>query len=646
MAPELIELGDTRCRRDRSDPRMGEGDRWPVDKSARYPPIGDYAFICDCHSVALVSRTAIDRLVLHAAPRRREHASAASSTGSAAATARSARRRRYESSARVPRRHARARDHVSHARRRGAAASTASRCARADGCEPRQQLLRVLEVRARPHARRGPRRAALRLRRGARRGSAATTGDSSPRSAATTPSSCSATTSSNAAGEHDIGGLVDGRRRRAGAVRRSRRFPRRSRHRRPRAGHARRDRPPARRRRSRGGATGPRTVARCDDADGRGGAPLGDRAQGAHVRADRRDRGRADDVAARDASAARATGTTASAGSATRTSPSARSPRSAARARPTASGASSSAARRASADSLQIMYGVGGERRLTEVELDLDGYRGSRPVRIGNARRRRSSSSTSTASCSISRGAGTNAGTRPTTTTGASSSSLVDRGRRALERARSGHLGDAGRAAPLRAVEGDVLGRRSTAACGWPRSACAVHRPAAGAAARNETPRDDRAARATASARGIFVQAFGSTDARRVAAAAARVRLRRLGRRADGAHRRRDPRATSYATGCCCATRPTDGARRRERRRSSPARSGSRSASPTRAGSTRRAAAFDRRLGHGNDLGLFAEEFDPKTGELLGNFPQGLTHLSHIAAALAIGDRRRAAYVS
>ncbi|MFQ5472833.1 MAG: glycoside hydrolase family 15 protein, partial [Dehalococcoidia bacterium] len=35
---------------------------------------------------------------------------------------------------------------------------------------------------------------------------------------------------------------------------------------------------------------------------------------------------------------------------------------------------------------LQIMYGLGGERRLTETELpELDGYRGSRPVRIGNA---------------------------------------------------------------------------------------------------------------------------------------------------------------------------------------------------------------------------------------------------------------------
>ena len=36
------------------------------------------------------------------------------------------------------------------------------------------------------------------------------------------------------------------------------------------------------------------------------------------------------------------------------------------------------------AEDLQIVFGVGGERRLGEQELDLSGYRGSRPVRVGN----------------------------------------------------------------------------------------------------------------------------------------------------------------------------------------------------------------------------------------------------------------------
>jgi GH15 family glucan-1,4-alpha-glucosidase len=55
-------------------------------------------------------------------------------------------------------------------------------------------------------------------------------------------------------------------------------------------------------------------------------------------------------------------------------------------------------------------------------------------------------------------------------------------------------------------------------------------------------------------------------------------------------------------------------------------------------------AMFDRLLGHRNDVGLLAEEFDPVTKRQLGNFPQAFSHLALINSATNLASHAGCAH--
>ena len=50
------------------------------------------------------------------------------------------------------------------------------------------------------------------------------------------------------------------------------------------------------------------------------------------------------------------------------------------------------------------------------------------------------------------------------------------------------------------------------------------------------------------------------------------------------------------------------------------------------------AKLYQKLIGYGNHLNLFPEMVDPASGELLGNFPQALTHLAVIIAGLELTE--------
>jgi GH15 family glucan-1,4-alpha-glucosidase len=52
---------------------------------------------------------------------------------------------------------------------------------------------------------------------------------------------------------------------------------------------------------------------------------------------------------------------------------------------------------------------------------------------------------------------------------------------------------------------------------------------------------------------------------------------------------------------------------------------------------------FERLLTICNDVGLLSEEYDPKTGHLLGNFPQALSHIALVNSAFNLHEAAKPA---
>ena len=286
------------------------------------------------------------------------------------------------------------------------------------------------------------------------------------------------------------------------------------------------------------------------------------------------------------------------------------------------------------ADELQVLYGVDGKRRVPEIALEkLDGWRGSRPVRIGNGAAVQFQADMYGMVVELS-WRWSERGEQPDEHYWRFLTAIVEA---AIERRR---LPDRGfwevRSRPLHFVQSKVMCWAAVDGGIALAERHSLPAPLERWRQERDSLREDIEKRGYYRKRGIFVRSYGSKDVDASLLLLPAVDFvawddERMVRTADairsdlsyeGLVRRYDAkdglRGNEGVFVACTFWLAECLAHQRRRKEAEE--------------------AFDRACECANDLGLFAEQFEPKEKEMLGNFPQGLTHLAHVSAALALKE--------
>jgi len=288
------------------------------------------------------------------------------------------------------------------------------------------------------------------------------------------------------------------------------------------------------------------------------------------------------------------------------------------------------------AEDLQILFGVGGERRVGEEELDLAGYRGSQPVRVGNGAARQLQLDAVGEILNLA-WRWHRRGHSPEDDEWRFFAELVDT---AAERWGEPDCG-------IWEWRGEPRHFVHSKACCWAAvdrglrlaEECARKAPVRRWTAARAEIREAIERRGYDRRRGIFLQCF---DQPQLDAALLLLPVvgfvafddERMVRTTDAVHDELGAQGLLYRYRGDDGLEGDDGA--------FLAASFWLSECYARQGRLAEArAAFDRAVGAASTHGLFSEQVDPETGELLGNYPQAFTHLSHIAAAVALAGARR-----